>query len=211
MNREKFLRQLEGLLADIPESERREAMEYYQNYFEDAGPENEARIIEELGSPQEVAASIKKNLFGDDYQEYNYAQAGNAYQERRTESRTTRNILIAAAAILGSPLWITLLCAAFGLLIGGIACVFGLSVAVVAIVGSFFVMGIVLAGIGIGQMAAGLPAVGLVVIAIGLLMLSAALLGLIVLAWAVGRVLPWVLRAVVRLCKRPFQKRGASI
>lgn len=211
MNREKFLRQLEGLLADIPESERREAMEYYQNYFEDAGPENEARIIEELGSPQEVAASIKKNLFGEDYQEYNYAQAGNAYQERRTENRTTRNILIAAVAILGSPLWITLLCAAFGLLIGGIACVFGLSVAVVAIVGSFFVMGIALAGIGIGQMAAGLPAVGLVVIAIGLLMLSAALLGLIVLAWAVGRVLPWVLRAVVRLCKRPFQKRGASI
>ena len=31
MNREEFLRQLERLLYDIPESERREAMEYYQN------------------------------------------------------------------------------------------------------------------------------------------------------------------------------------
>lgn len=211
MNKERFLRELEQLLSDIPESERREAMEYYQNYFEDAEPGEEAKIIEELGSPQEVAASIKKDLFGENYQEYNYAAAGNPYQEKRSGNNTARNILIAVIAILGSPLWLALLCAAFGLLIGGIACIFGLSVAVVAIVGSFFVMSVVLIGIGVGQMAAGLPAVGLVVLAIGLLMLSAALLGLIVLAWALGRVFPWVLRAVVRLCKRPFQKRGASI
>ena len=65
MNREEFLRQLEQLLRDIPESERREAIEYYQNYFEDAGPEREAEIIEELGSPYEVAESIKKDLFGE--------------------------------------------------------------------------------------------------------------------------------------------------
>ena len=36
MNRERFLKQLERLLSDIPESERREAMEYYQNYFEES-------------------------------------------------------------------------------------------------------------------------------------------------------------------------------
>lgn len=211
MNKERFLRDLEQLLSDIPESERREAMEYYQNYFEDAGPGKEEQIIEELGSPQEVAASIKKNLFGEDYQEYNYAKAGNPYQEKRTENKTARNILIAAVAILGSPIWLALLCAAFGILLGIAGCVFGLLVAVVAIVGAFFVMGIVLTGIGIGQMAAGLPAVGLIVLAIGLLILAAALLGLIVLVWAFCRVFPWVLRAIVRLCKRPFQKRGASI
>ena len=39
MNREEFLRQLERLLSDIPEGERWEALEYYRNYFEDAGPE----------------------------------------------------------------------------------------------------------------------------------------------------------------------------
>ena len=37
MNRTEFLEQLERLLWDIPESERKEALEYYQDYFEDAG------------------------------------------------------------------------------------------------------------------------------------------------------------------------------
>ena len=74
MNRNEFLRQLERLLCDIPENERREAIEYYQNYFEDAGPEKEAQIIEELGSPQEVAASIKRNLFGEDYEDYDFVK-----------------------------------------------------------------------------------------------------------------------------------------
>ena len=50
MNKKEFLKQLEQLLLDIPESERREAVEYYENYFEDAGPEMEQKIIEELGS-----------------------------------------------------------------------------------------------------------------------------------------------------------------
>ena len=37
MNRKEFLKQLEELLSDIPEAERRDAMNYYQNYFDDAG------------------------------------------------------------------------------------------------------------------------------------------------------------------------------
>ena len=59
MNREEFMRQLERLLQDISESERREALEYYNSYFDDAGEENESRVIQELGSPGKVAAIIK--------------------------------------------------------------------------------------------------------------------------------------------------------
>ena len=46
MNRTEFLEQLERLLWDIPESERKEALEYYQDYFEDAGAENEGKVIQ---------------------------------------------------------------------------------------------------------------------------------------------------------------------
>lgn len=215
MNKEKFLKQLEQLLRDIPESERREAMEYYQNYFEDAGEEEESRIIEELGSPQEVAASIKKNLFGEgldrDYDGGSYKAQGTAFERGAPENRTLRNILIAVLILFTSPFWIAVLGTAFGLIVAVVACLFGFSVAAVAIEGAVFVAGAALVGIGIANMMAGLPAVGLVVAGTGLLLLSAAVLGLIVLAWAVGRVLPWVLRAAVRLCKRPFQRRGASI
>lgn len=62
MSREEFMRQLERLLEDVPEEEKREALSYYQSYFEDAGVENEERILTELESPQKVAATIKADL-----------------------------------------------------------------------------------------------------------------------------------------------------
>lgn len=62
MNKESFLLQLERLLYDIPREEREEAMDYYRSYFEDAGEENEAVVMEELESPQIIADSIKEAL-----------------------------------------------------------------------------------------------------------------------------------------------------
>jgi len=212
MNRNEFLRQLERLLCDIPENERREAIEYYQNYFEDAGPEKEAQIIEELGSPQEVAASIKRNLFGEDYEDYDFVKEKkqqNAYENQ--QNKTTRNIVLAVIIVLTFPLWIGILASAFGILIAGIAVVFAAAVSIIAVVFCFFVMGFVLCGIGMVNLFTGFPAVGLVLTAVGMFLLAFAVLGLIVVVWTVGRILPWTLRAVVRLCKKPFQKRGALI
>ena len=37
-------------------------LEYYRCYFEDAGIENEASVLEELGSPQQVADSLKRGI-----------------------------------------------------------------------------------------------------------------------------------------------------
>ena len=59
MNRKQFMEQLERLLSDISEAERQEALEYYEGYFDDAGPENEGEVIRELGNPGKVAAIIK--------------------------------------------------------------------------------------------------------------------------------------------------------
>ena len=62
MNRVEFMFELGKLLGDIPYDERIEALTYYENYFEDAGEENEHQVIEELGSPLQVAAIIKADL-----------------------------------------------------------------------------------------------------------------------------------------------------
>ena len=59
MNRKEFLEKLEGLLSGLPESEREEALMYYNDYFDDAGPENEAAVIRKIGqSGNRVAESI---------------------------------------------------------------------------------------------------------------------------------------------------------
>lgn len=62
MRKEEFLRRLEELLNDVSDEERIEAIDFYYNYFEDAGVENEARVIEELVSPENVAETIKRGL-----------------------------------------------------------------------------------------------------------------------------------------------------
>ena len=62
MNREEFMAKLKALLGDIPADEREEALQYYEDYFDDAGADNEAEVIRELESPQRVAAMIKNDL-----------------------------------------------------------------------------------------------------------------------------------------------------
>lgn len=207
MNRIGFLRQLEELLRDIPDNERREAMEYYRNYFDDAGPQNEEKIIEELGSPAKVAESIKKDLFGDTYRSEDFVKPDPAPRE----NKTARNLLIALILIFTFPLWIAVFAALFGLLMGALACLFGLCVCVVAVVGVFFVAGVVLTGMGIFQMFSGFASIGLILCGIGLLLLALGMLGVILTVWSVGKLLPWSVRGIVRVIKRRFQRKGAPI
>ena len=61
-NREEFLWKLRVNLRDISEEEREEAISYYTNYFEEAGPENEKKVMEELKSPEELARAIISDL-----------------------------------------------------------------------------------------------------------------------------------------------------
>lgn len=72
MNRAQFMEQLKRLLSDISETERDEALDYYESYFDDAGQENETAVIRELGSPGKVAAIIKADLreSNDSYAQY---------------------------------------------------------------------------------------------------------------------------------------------
>mgnify|MGYP002618787831 CR=1 FL=1 len=55
MTRTEFMKQLQDLLSDISKNEREEALQYYNDYFNDAGRENEKEVIKALGSPEEVA------------------------------------------------------------------------------------------------------------------------------------------------------------
>lgn len=62
MNRIEYMTKLASLLQDIPEVERKDAMKYYNDYFDEAGEENEEQVIREFGAPEEVAENIKADL-----------------------------------------------------------------------------------------------------------------------------------------------------
>lgn len=62
MDKKEFLDRLRSQLTDLTVEERREALEYYEEYFADAGEENEEDVILSLGTPEQVAEQIKAGL-----------------------------------------------------------------------------------------------------------------------------------------------------
>ena len=58
MNKYEFLSQLRNELSSVSQEERDAAMSYYEEFFSDAGEENEQAVIASLGSPHDLAHSI---------------------------------------------------------------------------------------------------------------------------------------------------------
>ena len=64
MRKEDYLQKLEQLLYNIPAEDRYEAIQFYSDYLEDAGAEVD-EVIRCLGTPEELAMSIQRDLYGD--------------------------------------------------------------------------------------------------------------------------------------------------
>ena len=58
MNRTDFMKELRAGIVKLPYQEAEAALEYYEEYFEEAGPDNESRVLDELGDPKVIAAQI---------------------------------------------------------------------------------------------------------------------------------------------------------
>lgn len=59
MNRKAYMQALcDALTKLVPEHERVEILRYYEEYFDDAGPEGEASVIERLGDPAALARKL---------------------------------------------------------------------------------------------------------------------------------------------------------
>ena len=58
MTRREYLDELNTHLMSLSSEERENAVKFYEEYFDDAGPENEQEVINELGKPYALAKSI---------------------------------------------------------------------------------------------------------------------------------------------------------
>ena len=233
MNKDEFLRQLEALLSGISQEERTEALAFYRSYFEDAGEANEAKILEELESPQKVADSIIKDLGvqpGDACSsgaqgasagaEWNPAvqsapegaatgvpqgAAQNAaYSTQEKDGMPGWAIVL---LVITSPVWLVMILVILSALLGIVAALFGIAIAVVAVMGALLICGVVLFGAGIGSAFAGNPAIGIGLMGGGLIVLAIGILAVVLVVWIFGGFLPWALKGIWKLCKKPFNKR----
>lgn len=62
MNKDEYLKQLEHYLKKLPQKDYENAVEYFSEYFEEAGAENEQKVITELGTPKEAAGELIRDL-----------------------------------------------------------------------------------------------------------------------------------------------------
>lgn len=217
MTKEQFLFQLEQKLLDIPEDERAEAMEYYRDYFNDAGPENEEQVIAELGSPDKVAASIKEGLragredagtIGQPPQTRGAAQSySEASKNRKQTDSRSKWILIILVAIFTFPFWIGVVGAIFGVLVAVVATIFGLLVAAVALAAVGIVAGLICFIVGIVRFFTGGLVSGLMTVSAGLLLFAMGCLCTAALIFVLGQVIPWMLRGISNLLHNGFHRR----
>lgn len=192
MNRIEYMTKLASLLQDIPEVERKDAMKYYNDYFDEAGEENEEQVIREFGTPEEVAENIKADLKGktEDITGSQQEQSSSQYQtqeqqkqksdqsseyqygmpEKKKNDRIWEIVLIVILAIIIGPVLIPLV---GGILAAGLAIVLTVIVGVIAMV----IAGVAIAIAGIALVISGLiillpqTAAGLALIGSGLMIL----------------------------------------
>ena len=228
MNRVEFMAELERLLADLPEDERQAAVQYYADYFADAGAENEAEVIRELGSPEKTAESIKADYYGrtfdesrfehKDYME-KYGQRSSGQQtsgqqaagpagasvegKKPWTSRGLKILLIVLIAIVVWPVSLGLICAVLGIL-AAVVCLFaGLVIAAVCVM----IAGGVTAVTGL-LMSVAYPPAALMTTGIGLLLFVLGLIATVGTVKLCMIVYPAMLRGFVELCRRPIHGKA---
>lgn len=226
MNRKRFMNELERLLLDIPYNERKEAIQYYNDYFDDAGPENEARVIEELGSPEQVARTIREGMCENagEYTENGYkdsrfqdcrsmtsgyqtADPGRGGQAQPKKTNFWKVLCIILLCILLCPIIIPLglaaVAVAAAVLIAILAVILGIGITGAAIL----IAGIATIILGIVRLVA-FPAVGIALGGIGCVILAIGILICLLIVWCFGKVIPPLIRGLVSLIRYPFRKAG---
>jgi len=136
MSRHEFIAELKKKLRKLPFDEIKEAVDYYEGYFDDAGVENEQAVIEELGSPSAVASQIIATF---------------AVKEADTEKsgkKSWRTVGLVILALFASPVAVPIAAS-----LGVVA--IALIITVFSVFLSFFITGIALFASGLASVVAG--------------------------------------------------------
>lgn len=224
MNRNTFMKQLESLLQNVSEAERREALEYYENYFDDAGTENEQDVLDALGDPAIIADNIRRDLFGSGNATYqNDFQSGTAnsravveygqpftgtvpVQEEKSSLPGWAIALIIVALVLTFPLWIGVVAAVFGTLFGLVVSWFALILAFGIVTAVLIAVMAILVIVGIMCIPVS-PLSGVALIGGGFVCGAIGILFLMLTVAMAGIVTPAAFRGIVALCKLIFGKK----
>lgn len=124
MTRTEYLAELQNQLRKLPQDDFKEAMDYFTEYFDEAGPEHENQVIADLGSPKEAANEILGRLLED-----------NIEIEDKKPKHYAKIIWLTILSILAAPV-------ALPILFSIIALILALIIAIAAILFSLILLGV---------------------------------------------------------------------
>lgn len=219
MNRNEYMAALRRALSGLPDEERANALRYYEEYFDDAGPENEGEAIAGLGAPESVAAQIL-----NDYRELtvpphraeaggaSYTAAGEAANSPKRRWRGINPWLLALLVLLAIPVGIPLAAAVGGVLISVLA-VLACIVLVVFIIFAVIPFVLLVCGaafIGVSFFLWWTPASAVLTLGAGLAVLAIGILVTMLMIKLCTLFIPPIFRGFVAILRWPFDKlRGA--
>lgn len=211
MNRNEYMAALRRALSALPEEERASALRYYEEYFDDAGPENEQQVISDLGAPEKVAEQILA-----DYRELTavpHQGAGGASGKPKRRWRGVPPWLLIVLALLAIPVGLPLL----GVLVGVIGAIAGILLAAVAIAIvvvviiplTLLITGVILCGFSFALW--GIPASAVTTLGCGLALFALGVLVTLLMIKLCTLFVPPLFRGFVAIIRWPFDKlRGRT-
>ena len=239
MKKEKFIEQLEYLLQDIPEEEKRDAIDYYRDYLEEAGPENEEEVLGEFGSPERIASIIRTDLLGvmGDGGEFTengygdrrfenvslpakYSGSANPYskgsyakrreaERKKKESRWPKFLLIVLAVLIASPFIFGISMGALGGTMGIIGFIIALLFVAATLTVAAFIGGAALFICGLTQLAGDLW-LGLLSVGLGVAFTGAGCLLLVCSFLFYGKFIPWAVKGIIKIGHNIFDRNSKT-
>ena len=141
-----YLDEVFNELQELPEDDRFDLIQYYEEYFLDSGKTME-KILEEYGTPKQFALKLKINYFS----ELDDSNGGKV--NTKSSKRQVRLIWMVIIGLFASPLLIPLA-------IGFIAVVFGLMLALLMLIVAIYVGCISILGVGLFAIISGIGVLG---------------------------------------------------
>lgn len=202
MDKQTFLRRLEEGLRQLPPEEREDILAYHREYFQDAGPEQEAKVIQELGDPDLLARRLLS-----EYGEQPPASPPPPSQPQPEAPKKKRpsGVLVAILAVLAAPIALPLAAALGAVAIALAVAALSVALALMAVIVGVLITGIALVALGFSALLLYPPA-ALVVLGAGLVCCGLGLFGVM----PVVRLIQAMFRGVANLFRKAFSRRKTA-
>lgn len=212
MNKEEYMQRLEEALEGVPQSEKEEALQYYNDYFDDAETETMQEVMKSLGSPENLAKAIKSeqgcqvdSFDTENYEDYEdnthigvqeCIENENGKEKKRLSGGWIAFIIV--LAVFASPIIFSISSGVIDGVFEAVELFFEgiVSIGTCIVVGFYMVFACITAAISIASTS---PFGAVILAGIGALLVGICVFLILAVVWVFGVAIPWCLKGIMKL------------